>query len=66
MTNVSTFILFPFQTIYQTLARMIFAKWKFFCIGLAKMFIWVFLYDLMEKLKQTFWPTEYHTQPYSA
>ena len=28
-------------------------------IGLAKKFIWVFSYYLMDKLEPTFWPTQY-------
>ena len=33
---------------------------KCYAIGLAKKFILVFLYDVMEKPKRTFWPTQYN------
>ena len=29
-------------------------------IQLAKKFVWVFLYDVMEKLERTFGPTQYY------
>ena len=48
-----------YQLSYQ--GRLLF--WTFqFNIGLAKMFVWVFLQHLMGKLEQTSWPTQYISQ----
>ena len=37
-------------------------RWTDLFIGLAKKFIWVFLYNIMEKPEWTFGPTQYNKQ----
>ena len=61
MPWLSMGIIFLGQTFLKLYFKSSVFKWK--SIGLAKKFVWVFLWQHTEKPERTFWPTQYNLNP---